>query len=418
ISVSPPPTGAGGDKMRETHAAADSEASVEVAGLGALPPASPIQLLPQDVLHNVLGRLSLCEVLACRPVCRTFRDALSSTPFLASLPPLRLLALRHPRAAASPHPSLHALDPFFHRWIRLPLSFLPFPSFSPVTASPSLLYLWVDAAPSSASAKNHTKSLAVCNPLTGFHRLLPPLGSAWSRHGTVLAGPDGAVLVVTELAALSYAPSPDRWLKFPLSLPSKPRSPILMADSVFALCDVGTPWRSQWKLFSCRLGDLGGVRGWAPLEQQEWGNVFDIFKRPRLLAGAGGCRLLLIGGLRSSFAVDAPCSTVLILRLDLATMEWDDAGKMPPEMYRCFGGGASGPSVAAAGGNNKVKVFGGDGKVWFSGKRVKGKLALWEEEEEVGKSGGGLWSWVEGIPGYPEAMYRGFIFDAGFTATP
>ncbi|RWW29980.1 hypothetical protein GW17_00005455, partial [Ensete ventricosum] len=160
----------------------------------------------------------------------------------------------------------------------------------------------------------------------------------------------------------------------------------------------------------------GVVRGWAPLEQQEWGNVFDIFKRPRLLAGAGGSRLLLIGGLRSSFAVDAPCSTVLILRLDLATMEWDDAGRMPPEMYRCFG--ASGPSVAAAGGNNKVKVFGGDGKVWFSGKRVKGKLAMWEEEEEVGKSGGGLWSWVEGIPGYPEAMYRGFVFDAGFTATP
>lgn len=65
-----------------------------------------------------------------------------------------------------------------------------------------------------------------------------------------------------------------------------------------------------------------------------WGDVFEILKRPRLLPGSGGRRLLMIGGLRSSFAVDAPCSTVLILRLDLERMEWDEAGRMPPEMYR------------------------------------------------------------------------------------
>jgi hypothetical protein len=66
------------------------------------------------------------------------------------------------------------------------------------------------------------------------------------------------------------------------------------------------------------------------------GDVFEVLKRPRLLAGAAGRRVLMIGGLRSSFAVDAPCSTVLILRLDLATMEWEEAGRMPPNMYRCF----------------------------------------------------------------------------------
>ncbi|CAL9046049.1 SKP1-interacting partner 15-like [Musa acuminata AAA Group] len=388
-------------------------------------PTSPILLLPRDALYNVLGRLTLREALACRPVCRVFLDALSSTPFLASLAPLRLLALRHPRAAeASSAPSLYAFDPSLRRWLRLPLAFLPFRSSSPVTASPSpsLLYLWVDAVPSAstvAGAKNHPKSLAVCNPLTGSHRLLPPLGSAWSRHGTVLAGPGGAVLVVTELAALSYAPGTDRWLKFPLSLPSKPRSPILMSGAVFALCDVGTPWRSQWKLFSCHLRDLGGTRGWTSLDRHEWRDMFNILKRPRLLPGAGGRRILMIGGLRSSFAVDGPCSTVMILRLDLATIEWEEAGRMPQEMYRCFGGGVFGPMAApaAAGGNNKVKVFGGDGRIWFSGKRVRGKLIMWEEDD-IGGSGGGLWSWVDGIPGYNEGMYRGFVFDAGFTATP
>jgi hypothetical protein len=213
-------------------------------------------------------------------------------------------------------------------------------------------------------------------------------------------------------------------MKHPLSLPSKPRSPILAsaAAAVFALCDVGTPWRSQWKLFSCPLAMLTG--GWAPVERAAWGDVFEVLKRPRLLAGAGGRRVLMIGGLRSSFAMDAPCSTVLILRLDLATMEWDEAGRMPPNMYRCFtglceaasqGNAMPAAAAAAAGGNNKVKVFGGDGKVWFAGKRVRGKLAMWEEDE---MGSGGNWDWVDGVPGYGDGVYRGFVFDGGFTAIP
>uniref|UniRef100_A0ACD5WM69 Uncharacterized protein n=1 Tax=Avena sativa TaxID=4498 RepID=A0ACD5WM69_AVESA len=270
-----------------------------------------------------------------------------------------------------------------------------------------------------------TEALAVCNPFAGTYRLLPTLGSAWARHGTVLAGPGGVVLVLTELAALSYTPSEGsaKWMKHPLSLPSKPRSPILAAGAraVFALCDVGTPWRSQWKLYSCPLAALTG--GWAPVERAAWGDVFEILKRPRLLAGAGGRRVLMIGGLRSSFAIDAPCSTVLILRLDLATMEWDEAGRMPPNMYRCFTGlceaaaqGSAAMPAPAAGGNNKVKVFGGDGKVWFAGKRVRGKLAMWEEDD-VGSTGG-KWDWVDGVPGYGDGVYRGFVFDGGFTAMP
>jgi hypothetical protein len=89
------------------------------------------------------------------------------------------------------------------------------------------------------------------------------------RHDTVLAGSAGMVLVLTELATLSYTPSGSaKWMKHPLSLPSKPRSPILASDAVFALCDVGTLWRSQWKLFSCPLAMLTG--GWAPVERAAW----------------------------------------------------------------------------------------------------------------------------------------------------
>jgi hypothetical protein len=232
--------------------------------------------------------------------------------------------------------------------------------------------------------------------------LLPQLGSAWACHDTILAGPVGTVLILTELAALSYTPSGSaKWMKHPLYLSSKPRSPILASDAVFALCDVDTPWCSQWKLFSCPLAMLTG--GWVPVERTAWGDVFEVLKRPRLLAGASGRRVLMIGGLRSSFAMDAPCSTVLILRLDLATMEWEEAGRMPPNMYRCFTGLCEAASqggaipAAAAEGNNKDKVFRGDGKVWFTGKRVRVKLAMWEEDE-MGSSG--KWDWVDGLPGY------------------
>ncbi|RLM75102.1 SKP1-interacting partner 15 [Panicum miliaceum] len=396
-------------------------------------PPPPIHHLPPDALHNVLLRLQLRDAVVCRPVSRLFHDTLSAQ-FLALLPTLRLLLLRHPRPEGGG--CLHAFDPARRHWLRLPFAhFLPYHSFSPVASSTSLLYLWVETSTStspppplpstssSTSPAHPPKSLAVCNPFAGTYRLLPPLGSAWARHGTVLAGPAGTVLVLTELAALSYTPSGSgKWMKHPLSLPSKPRSPILAsaAAAVFALCDVGTPWRSQWKLFSCPLAMLTG--GWAPVERAAWRDVFEILKRPRLLAGAGGRRVLMIGGLRSSFAMDAPCSTVLILQLDLATMEWDEAGRMPPNMYRCFTGLCEAASqgnampTAAAGGNNKVKVFGGDGKVWFAGKRVRGKLAMWEEDETGG--GGGKWDWVDGVPGYGDGVYRGFVFDGGFTAIP
>lgn len=150
------------------------------------------------------------------------------------------------------------------------------------------------------------------------------------------------------------------------------------------------------------------------LERNEWGDVFDILKRPRLVRGGGAGRILMVGGLRSSFAVDAPCSTVLILRLDLGALEWEEAGRMPPEMYRCFAGGGGQRAAGSGAGNNKVKVFGGEGRVWFSGKRVRGKMAMWEEEEDVGKCGGvgGRWKWVDGAPGYGDVVYRGFVFDA------
>jgi hypothetical protein len=43
------------------------------------------------------------------------------------------------------------------------------------------------------------------------------------------------VLVLTDLTVLSYTPSGSaKWMKHPFSLPTKPRSPVLASDAVFA----------------------------------------------------------------------------------------------------------------------------------------------------------------------------------------
>ena len=141
-----------------------------------------------------------------------------------------------------------------------------------------------------------------------------------------------------------------------------------------------------------------------------WGDVFDILKRPRLVRGGGDggdrATVLMVGGLKSSFSLNAPCSTILILRLDLATMEWDEAGRMPPEMFRCFRE------------SSKFKVFGGGDRVCFSAKRI-GKLALWDRSAAAGGGrGGGEWRWIDNLPGNGEGLYRGFVFEGRLNAVP
>ncbi|XP_057548804.1 SKP1-interacting partner 15-like [Amaranthus tricolor] len=368
----------------------------------------PIYLLPQDTLHMIFIKLPLRQIILCRSISKTFQNLLTSSSFLQLFnshhPTLSLIALRpphhrtrHRHVPTLPLSLLHAFDPFSNRWLKFDLTFLPFTSLSPVTSSFGKIYLWGN------SPELTTRSLIECNPLTRTFRVLPKLGSAWSKHGSVLSGSGGRVLVLTELATLYWSESHNEnnnWLKFSSNLPSKPRSPILIGTSLYALCDVESPWRTLWKLFACKLPDSKTKSlGWSRVEKNEWGDVFDLLKKPRLVKGIGN-KILMVGGLKSSFSLNASCSTILILRLDLESLEWDEAGRMPLEMYKCFQD------------SSKFKVFGGGDKVCFSGKRV-GKLALWDENVKGdGSCGGCQWRWVEGGTGFGDGLLRGFAFDA------
>ncbi|BAU02107.1 SKP1-interacting partner 15 F-box only protein [Vigna angularis] len=372
----------------------------------------PIYRLPHDTLHQIFSSLPLRQIILCRSLSKFFLHLLSAPSFLHLLsishPPLHLhlLALRHrhtPHASHTSHTSLSLFDPDHNTWLHFPLDFLPFHSPLPVASSHGLLYLWAQPKPKpnanpSQPDTTATKSLIACNPLTRTFRVLPHLGSAWSRHGAVLVDADHRVMVLTELAAL-YCHRTPKWLKFSSNLPSKPRSPLLINHSAFALCDVGSPWRSQWKLFSCNIAATPSP-SWSRLERHEWGDVFDVLKRPRLVRGHGN-RILMVGGLKSSFALNAPCSTILVLRLDLDKLEWDEAARMPLEMFRAFRE------------STKFKVFGGGDRVCFSAKRI-GKLALWDRCAAEGEQ----WRWIDNLPGNGDGLYRGFVFEGRLHAVP
>ncbi|CAN0892168.1 SKP1-interacting partner 15 [Linum grandiflorum] len=388
---------------------------------------SPMNRLPHDTLHQIFSTLPLRQIATSRSVCRFLHQTLTSPSFLSLLatsqPPLSLLALRPPPThhllrLPPPPPSFPAFDPILRLWLDFPLSFLPFRSLLPVASSSGLVYLWASdpSNPSDPSNSSTTttasaaaaKSLVACNPLTRRYCILPSLGSAWSRHGAVLAD-SGRVIVLMEPAAALYSPDSTSWVTFASNLPSKARSPVLISDSLFALCDVGSPWRAQWKLYTCALSHSNrnnyssSCYDWVRLEKHEWADIFDLIKRPRLVRGKGRNKLLMIGGLKSTFSLNTTCSTMLILRLDLEKLEWEEAGRMPVEMYRCFV-------------ESKLKVFGDGDKVCFSAKRVVGKLALWDGEEDEG-NGGEVWRWIDGVPGTGDGICRGFIYDARLTAS-
>ncbi|KAK4742186.1 hypothetical protein SAY87_000187 [Trapa incisa] len=377
---------------------------------------APICLLPEDTFFQIFSSLSLRQIIVCQSVSKFFRHLLTSPSFLRYLlipaaSQLRLVAVRpphhhhhHRQSSCHPSPSqqsssvLHAFDPSEGRWLRFSLDFLPFRYLHPIAASSfGLVYLWGDSIDSPPSRR----SLIACNPLTRQFKILPNLGSAWSRHGSVLVDSENRVMVLTELAALYYTGS-NQWLIFSSNLPSKPRSPVMVSDSVYALCDIGSPWRSQWMLFSCSLGTShSSTHHWVRREKEEWGEVFDILKRPRLVKGSSENQILMVGGLKSSFSPSAPCSTIVILRLDLGTLEWDELGKMPLEMFRCFSEELS-----------KFKVFGGGNRVCFLGKRA-GRLAMWDccgSKPE--------WRWIDWAPGLGDGFCRGFMLDAALTRFP
>ncbi|QCD79142.1 hypothetical protein DEO72_LG1g2781 [Vigna unguiculata] len=125
-----------------------------------------------------------------------------------------------------------------------------------------------------------------------------------------------------------------------------------------------------------------------PPSPQAVGGNFSPAMSPQLLRLRGRASSAMNGGTSStsssapaSFAATATRSTILVLRLDLDKLEWDEATRMPLEMFRAFRE------------STKFKVFGGGDRVCFSAKRI-GKLALWDRCAAEGEHAVAV-RWVE-----------------------
>ncbi|RWR73081.1 SKP1-interacting partner 15-like protein [Cinnamomum micranthum f. kanehirae] len=382
------------DAEREMETKRGSESATE-----AVVNSSAIIELPSELLFTIFSRLTLREIVICHSVCRLFRQTLTSTSFIplaSHIPPLPLFILRPSNHHNHSSSTLYALDPFrSHQLLRLPLDFMiPFRSkettLTPVASSFGLLYLW----------SNPHSSIIVCNPLTLRFRFLLMLGSSWSlRHVTVLVGSPGEVVVFNHRSAIYFSQTFGRTST---DLPYRFRSPILVSDKIFALCDTGL--RRQWTLVSGKKPQQFGrpawetveFGSWERVERHEWKAVFDSLEQPRLIRGRGNNEILMAGGLRS--LQDATCSTFLILRLDLDRLEWDEVGRMPKKMFKCFKD------------STKLKAFGGGDWVFFSGKCVQ-RLAMWNSSSLD-------WRWLHGVDGRRKSVRKGFLFDASLTSVP
>lgn len=360
-----------------------------------------VEELPKDVLERVFYHLPLLDIVRSLSVCKRWNQILSSVQFLRHYSKLvhnnSWLTLIHDQGhdgMDSNSRLLSLYDPSLHKFYELDLSFLPPQFIIPVAALRGLLCV---------AESDATNSLCLCSPLTKKYRILPPLHDLVSSPVTLmiedLESEFFKVLIMADGLQAYYAPHNKRWIRFGCE-PVRPRCPVIAFNGViYGLEDVGSAWHPRWRLASLKTDDMyGGF--WNPVRNNIWDDIFDILKEPRLIKGRGDS-LLMAGGLRSSLSLNSACSTFVILELDLNSLEWDEAGRMPMEFFRHFDDGVG------------VNVFGGIGGVYFSSRKV-GRLVFWDFYD----AGKACWSWVDNPPGQRNVIRKAFPFDPRLDAVP
>lgn len=361
-------------------------------------------ILPRDVLEIIFSHLPVMDIARARMVCKLWKHVLSSEDFL-----IRYGVSNHEKWVAVFDESglnkqriLILYNATLRTWHRVSLNFLPSEFTDAVASAGGLLCV--------AGQANGKNVLCVCNPFTRAYKLLPDLDQEPSMHVVVMieskskekdkGGNCLQVLVLSGDTVALHSSAHDAWLIFNTGLPYRPRSPVACDGVVYGLQNMGSPWQSSWRLVYAKLDELRCKEVWCPLNRPEWGEILDILRQPRLLE-TNGC-LFLTGGLRRSIANNS-CSTFIILKLDLTTLEWSEAARMPPAFYKHFNPGAD------------FKIFGGRDTVYFSSKNP-GRLVVCDFSE-----GEGLWRWVDDCPAYKYQktdLCKGFPFDPRLDVSP
>ncbi|KAH7422111.1 hypothetical protein KP509_13G091000 [Ceratopteris richardii] len=357
--------------------------------------------LPSDVLESIFLRLSVSDVAKARVVCRQWKLLLCSHVFLT-----RYGDLNHENWVALFGESglnegrvLVLYNATLSTWHRVALNFLP-AEFTDVIAA-------VDGLLCVAGQINGKNIMCVCNPITRAYKILPCLHEVPSLPVAVMVRSNHKgyqctyyqLIVLRGDAVAVYSSTLSTWVEFNTGLPYRPRSPVVCSGVIYGLQNMGSPWKSSWRLVYAKLGE-GCKEVWYPLYRSEWGEILDILRQPRLLE-AKEC-LLLVGGLKHSVASNL-CSTFVILKLDLTTLEWCEAARMPHAFYKHFDL------------NMDFKIFGGGSSVYFSSK-VSPRLVACDFID-----GKGVWHWVRDCPvnSYQKTFFcKGFPFEPRLDCNP
>ncbi|XP_057841098.1 SKP1-interacting partner 15 [Cryptomeria japonica] len=355
-----------------------------------------MERVPGDVLERVFFRLPLLDVARSLSVCKRWQCLLSSPHFILHYSKSAensnsWVLLTDYNGTALPHNSrlVHFYDPHLHKSLKVDLSFLPIELTIPVASSQGLLCV---------SAHN-TNLLCTCNPLTKAYKILPsPNTLPFLSLTLILEGPvfeSHKILVISDDLQTMYSPEENRWIDL-ASQGRRPKSAVTVSNGfLFGFEDVGSDWHPRWTLVCCNINE--GLLLWEPV-RHNWEDMYDIIKEPCLIRGREGF-LFMAGGLKASLSLNSACSAFVIMELDLKSLEWNEAGRMPAEFYECFDP------------QGQFSIFGGKEGVYFSGRKV-GRLVLWD-------AGKGCWQWVDCASiESGNAFFRGFAFDPRLDAVP
>ncbi|KAH7365609.1 hypothetical protein KP509_18G037200 [Ceratopteris richardii] len=304
--------------------------------------------MPNDVLESVFLRLSMFEVAQSRTVCKSWNAVLCTRQFFIT------------------HAESNNDD-----------------------SAGGLVCI--------AGQSHGTYNICVANPVTRSYKMLPHIDKMPNLPAGAMKI---AILLVDGVALFSSLTS--AWVEFETLLPCVPQNPTFCNSSLYGLHNTPlSPWKWIWRIAYTKLDDACcSKEAWSELYHPHWGEILDIPHQPCLLESSDGC-LLLIGGLGHSYATDS-CITLIILKLDLTTLEWSEAARMPHEFYVHFA-------------CNSVNIFGHNGNVYFSSEATPRLLVC---KFSVGQTTDDeLWKWVEGCPSgrnYKTTLLKtGFPFKLG-----
>lgn len=303
--------------------------------------------LHDDLLENILVRLTVHDILHVRAVCRRFLTVTSSSKFLhlcslhpSTKPNLLLLSSFHHLLGSE-----LAYDPYLHAWIPLPLSFLlPFlpPSFYPIASHGGLLCL---------GSGTH---FVLCNPITHSCKQLPPISPLLPMdHGLSLEVNFGEdfqqafallrdnltgfyeLLVINtcldskSTTIISYTSSTGLWKGHPGLAQTEPRT--LHSSSIVA-CNLS--FYSLWKGRASYFVYCFSKGLWSVIE----GPILSSKLLSSHLIDRHGC-LYMVGGVGSLWLIndtwERPTS-MRIWKLDVETTEWVEVLRMPPPVLQEF----------------------------------------------------------------------------------